>query len=107
MANICVEYRQHRNPDNSVSDPNWMSDGGYLHDPDTQTYVGFLPVDSDRDWYVPDGLVQLTQTQFVQRGESVLGKGFLPVSFTENRTIALPQSEVTSMLTELYASKTQ
>jgi hypothetical protein len=68
MAKQCIEYKLHRNNRGNLSTPNWMIDGGYYQNPADKTLVGFVPVESEREWYVPDSVTVLSQAEFVARG---------------------------------------
>ena len=66
MAKECIEYKLHRNDRGNLSTPSWMSDGGYYQAAD-KSLVGFVPVESERDWFVPDSVSMLTEQEFVNR----------------------------------------
>ena len=66
MAKECIEYKLHRNDRGNLSTPSWMSDGGYYQAAD-KSLVGFVPVESERDWFVPDSVSMLTEQEFVTR----------------------------------------
>ena len=68
MAKECIEYKLHRNERGNLSTPSWMSDGGYYQNPADKSFVGFVPVQAERDWYVPDSVSMLTEQEFVTRG---------------------------------------
>jgi len=56
---ICVEYKKHL-VSAKLTDPEWVSHGGMYFNPADKTYVGFVKEESDRDYYIPDGLKELT-----------------------------------------------
>lgn len=47
--------------------PAWVKDGGMWLDPDNHTYIGFVLDESDREYYVPDTLVELTVAEVKTR----------------------------------------
>jgi len=67
MANECIEYKKHLDQTGNLTDPSWMRDGGYFPSSEDKTYVGFVPVEAERDWYVPDTVSMLTEQEFVNR----------------------------------------
>ena len=47
--------------------PSWVEDGGYFTDPDDKTLIGWTPDLADRDYYVPDSVVELTRAELKTR----------------------------------------
>ena len=41
--------------------PSWVENGGYFLDPDNNTLIGWSPDLADRDYYVPDSVVEMTR----------------------------------------------
>ena len=73
MAKQCIEYKKHRNYKGELVDPPWEIDGGYFYDADTKTYLGFVPVVSEREYYIDDTVTIIDKTEFVERAIRVCG----------------------------------
>ena len=65
MALEVVEYKMYRTEFQGNSHPDWLVQCAEF--PLNNTYVGCVPPESERSWYVPDGLVYLTQESFTSR----------------------------------------
>ena len=63
---ICVEYCKHLANGNLI-DPPWLENGGYYYNPSNSTYVGFVLPESEREFFVPDDVVELDQAAFMAR----------------------------------------
>ena len=105
MAKECVEYKLHRNEKGNLTTPSWMSDGGYYQAAD-KTMIGFVPVENEREWYVPDSAVVLSEAQFITRGMAMhssnpfqkMGDGAIDMTPMTN-------AEATTMLRSFYQTK--
>ena len=47
--------------------PSWVEDGGYFMDPDNNTLIGWSPDMANRDYYVPDSVVELNRASLIAR----------------------------------------
>jgi len=47
--------------------PLWVDDGGYWSSPIDKTKVGWVLPEADREYYVPDTVIELSKSQFVTR----------------------------------------
>lgn len=106
MAKECVEYKLHRNERGNLTTPSWMSDGGHYQNPADKSMVGFVPVEGEREWYVPDSALILSQSEFVARGMAMHSvnkfqkKGENAMDMTP-----MTDAEANQMLTAFYQSK--
>lgn len=57
MANKFYEYKLHLFPD-GVNHPTFITNGGYFFN--GTTYVAIIPEESERKYYIPDSLVELS-----------------------------------------------
>ena len=63
-----VEYKMHViNNKGGATAPLWVDDGGYHTSPIDKTKVGWVLADSDREYYVPDTVTELSKSDFVTR----------------------------------------
>jgi len=69
----CYEYKLHRNHNGNLIQPSWIERGGFLFQESTKTYVGFTPVENERDYFVPDEVLKLDKAAFVSRGIAIHG----------------------------------
>jgi hypothetical protein len=69
MANQCVEYKLHRNDKGQLHIPTWIEDPGYYYNPTNKTFIGFLP--ENPDWYIPNTVVSMPLTDFLNRGLAI------------------------------------
>ena len=63
-----VEYKMHvvTNKGGATA-PLWVEDGGYHTSPIDKTKVGWVLPEANREYYVPDTVVELSKSQFVAR----------------------------------------
>lgn len=47
--------------------PSWVEDGGYFGDPDNKTLIGWSPDLADRDYYVPDSVIETNRAGLLAR----------------------------------------
>jgi len=62
-----VEYKMHKFSKRGAGAPRWVEDGGYWQNPADHTLVGWVPDEADREYYVPDTVVELTRADFIAR----------------------------------------
>jgi len=66
---MIVEYKL--NKTNTVSEtPPWIEHGGLWKKPDN-TFVGWIPDEANRDYYVPDTLQELSLADLIQRAKDL------------------------------------
>ena len=105
MAKECIEYKLHRNDKGNLTTPSWMSDGGYYQAAD-KTMVGFVPVQAERDWYVPDSVSMLTEQEFVTRGIAMHTASAFQKMDADGVTMkAMTKAEAEKSLRDFYKSK--
>lgn len=63
-----VEYKMHvvTNKGGATA-PLWVDDGGYHTSPIDKTKVGWVLPEANREYYVPDTVVELSKSEFVAR----------------------------------------
>jgi len=59
---MIIEYKMHMTA-GGMKTPEWIEDGGYFSDDATNTKVGWSPEEADREYYVPDTVTTMTQTE--------------------------------------------
>ena len=110
MAKECIEYKFNMNDEGRLVCPSWMTDGGYYQNSADKSLVGFVPVESEREWYVPDSALVLSESEFVARGMALHSAnpfqkmGDDPENPNAEMT-PMTDAEVTQMLTSFYQSK--
>lgn len=63
-----VEYKMHVvTSKGGMTAPLWVDDGGYHTSPIDKTKVGWVLSDSDREYYVPDTVIELSKQGFINR----------------------------------------
>jgi len=101
----CIEYKLHRSSDGTITNPPWVTDGGHFKAADN-SFVGFIPAEVDRKWYIPDSVTKLTEAQFIQRGMAIHAKNPLEKRLDDERNTApMNNNEATAMLRDFYKSK--
>ncbi len=58
------EYKQHLSK-NGLGNPEWIVDGGYFWD--GVTYVAIIPDETERKYYIPDTLIELSKQDLIDR----------------------------------------
>ena len=104
MAKTCLEYKLHRNEKGNLTTPSWMSDGGYYQNPTDKTMIGFVPSESERDWYVPDSAVSLSEAEFISRGMALHAVNTFQ-KMDDMDMSPMTDAEATTMLRTFYQSK--
>lgn len=67
-----VEYKLHIVTNKGgMAAPLWVAEGGYHQSPIDNTMVGWALHDSDREYYIPDTVVELSKTDFINRQLSI------------------------------------
>ena len=100
---LCIEYKLHRNRNGTLETPSWISDGGYYRNAE-RSMIGFVPADNERDWYVPDSAVKLTEAQFITRGMAMHNAA--PFQKSKGaEMVVMNNNEATAMLRNFYQSK--
>ena len=102
-----VEYKMHvvTNKGGATA-PLWVDDGGYHTSPIDKTKVGWVLADSDREYYVPDTVVELSKTDFINRQLAI--HAVLPISEVSEDSNGEPietlldSAEVTSTMGTWY-----
>ena len=104
MAKECIEYKLHRIDRGNLTTPSGMSDGGYYQNPADKTMVGFVPVEAERDWFVPDSVSMLTEQEFVTRCMAMHSATPFQKMDDMNMT-PMTNAEADAMLRQFYQSK--
>jgi hypothetical protein len=63
---MIVEYKLNIDMFGNTYHPAYIKDHAY-YDSTTKTFVGYILPESERDYWVPDTLVELTEEELVQR----------------------------------------
>ena len=66
-----VEYKLHLVGRNAKRAPEWVDDGGYWQNPADSTMVGWVLPESDREFYVPDTVTELSRAEFIARSQAI------------------------------------
>lgn len=61
-----VEYKKHL-INGCLVDPEFIIDGGVFNDTTNNTWIGKVLDESERNYYVPDTLIELTRDQLINR----------------------------------------
>ena len=105
MAKTCLEYKLHRNEKGNLTTPSWMSDGGY-YQAANKSMVGFVPSESEREWYVPDSAVSLSEAEFITRGMAMHSVNKFQKMGADGVSMSpMTNAEATTMLRNFYQSK--
>ena len=103
MAKQCIEYKMHLNPEGRLMVPPWITDPGYYKS--DNTFIGFTPIESEREFYLPDNVTIMSETDVVNRCLALHA-----VTPFQNQTdqmdfTPMTNEEVTQMVTDWYQSK--
>lgn len=66
---MILEYKMDRNAHGNLMTPTWIESGGFLHNPDNFTMIGFSP--AIRPYKIPDSALQLTVAQAKARSVAI------------------------------------
>ena len=81
-----IEYKLHPIPQGGMKIPDFVTDGGYWHNPDDFTLIGTVP--SGVEYYVPDTVTTYTLAELQARQRAIHAKYPMQKEpeFTENMT---------------------
>ena len=104
MAKQCIEYKMHLNPEGRLMVPPWITDPGYYKS--DNTFIGFTPVESEREFYLPDTVTIMSETDVVNRCLAIHAvTPFTHYAEPPNSATEMTNEEVTTMITNWYQSK--
>lgn len=104
MAKQCIEYKMHRNLEGRLMVPPWITDPGYYKS--DNTYLGFTPVESEREFYLPDSVIIMSETDVVNRCLALHAiSPFTHYAEQPNTGAEMTTEEVTQMVKDWYQSK--
>jgi hypothetical protein len=64
---MIIEYKLNRYKDGTLSTPPWVEKGGFYYNPSDLTFIGFVPSELNRTYYIPDTVTTLTSRQLKDR----------------------------------------
>lgn len=100
-----LEYMLIREVDR-MRTPSWIEDGGYFYDPDNFTMVGWSPDEGQREYYVPDSVLELTKAQLSTRLLDIHSR--YPMQKRNEETFestTMTEQEVVALSDQWYDSK--
>ena len=63
-----IEYKRHAvNSQIDLQVPAWGTEGGHWKSPIDKTYIGWVPAETDREYYIPDSVTILTKAELNTR----------------------------------------
>ena len=69
---MIIEYKLHPIPQGGMKVPDFVTDGGYWHNPDDFTLIGTVP--DGAEYYVPDSVVTYTLAELQARQLAIHAK---------------------------------
>ena len=66
-----IEYKMNIKENGSLEIPGYVLDRGNMRNPDNHTFVGWVKPESEREYWVPDTIVELSKEDFVTRGMTI------------------------------------
>lgn len=100
-----VEYKHHINHMGKIEVPGWVADRGYWHNSADNTYLGWVKPASEREYYVPDGITELTKEECVTRVLAMHAANPMEDFDAADPTadpVAMTDAEVTTMVETWY-----
>ncbi len=73
-----IEYKLHPIPRGGMKVPDFVTDGGYWHNPDDFTLIGTVP--SGVEYYIPDSVTTYTLAELQARQRAIHAKYPMKVS---------------------------
>jgi hypothetical protein len=96
-----VEYKKHL-VGGAVTEPDFIISGGGLHDPINKTWIGTVYEENERNYYVPDSLLEMDRDSLIQRyltiHESIPFEKLSDTSDPHSDRITLTVSEITQLV---------
>lgn len=99
-----IEYKFTINANSRLEVPGYVVDRGYWHSPIDKTLVGWCKPESERDYWVPDTIVELSKADLVARVLSIhaVTPYLKAPENPEAEDVYLTEAEVTTMIEEWY-----
>ena len=92
------EYMMHKTK-NGIQTPEWVTYGDWFYHPENKTYL--MIVDSDRSYYIPDSLVEITKEDLIDRITEI--NAIVPIRIrTEDGKVNLEDSDIESYIDEWW-----
>ena len=63
-----IEYKFVINHLGKMEIPGYVEDRGHWHNPDDHTYLGWVPAEGDREYWVPDTIQEKDRDAVIARG---------------------------------------
>ena len=101
---MILEYKLNIGNDGKVRRPPWIQIGGEMHDPATDTYIGFSPSAANRPYKIPDSVVVLTTNQAVKDRAQLIHDTY-PFLNNDADTTAMTDAEVDTYVDAIIADK--
>lgn len=76
------EYKKNKVGSETII-PDFIETAFHFWDPDTKTDFGYTPVETKRDYYIPDTLKQVTMDDLVARGIDLKTRGLMFEGMTD------------------------
>jgi len=64
---MIIEYKKHLCEDGRLRHPPFAIKRGFLYNPSNKTFIGFCPSSSNREWKLPDSIVEYDQAGLIAR----------------------------------------
>lgn len=93
---MIIEYMLVREMDRKRT-PSWVEDGGYFMDPDDNTLVGWSPDQGERDYYIPDSVVELNRAGLIAKVLSIHARYPFNKFEGNKKTVTMTEAEVESL----------
>jgi hypothetical protein len=99
---MIIEYKLDAGPQ-GMTVPNWVKDGGYYHDSDNFTMVGWTP-DAPREFKVPETVTVLDKAALTTRILDMHGRYPMQKEGDDGSLVNMTTDEVTAQVSTWYDS---
>ena len=102
---MIIEYKMHMTA-GGMKTPEWVADGGYFPDASTNTMVGWSPDEANREYYVPDTVIELTATELETKVLALhSANAFQKIDNETGETSDMTDAEVKTMVSDWVAAR--
>ena len=91
------------NENGSLRAPSWIRDGGYFHNPDNNTMIGYSP----DEYSIPSSVIRLTTNQLIARALEINSRYPARTIEDPDNEIALTDNQITSYISDWVSMRTQ
>ena len=97
-----IEYKMTIKENGKLEVPGYVEDRGYWYNSANHTYIGWVKPEGEREYWVPDTIVELTKDEFVTRGMTMHAASPMQKLDDDGNDVDMTDAEATTVLQTWY-----